>query len=437
MLNQEKSLFGGNGSGENRTRLLLALFVLALVLRTVWLAYAQPTPWSDYEDYRRLGEALVDHQQLGFPEASGRRLPGLPTFLAAMMLVSRSVLWLSFTQVLVSSLAVVVIFELTRRLTGSVRLAAATGFVTAINPTLIMFSPVLASEHLFSLLVLVALLLAIGSTRPTPARAATIGLVLGAAILTRGESMFYVPLIAALLILAAQRPKDRVLLPLAFVMLCGLVVAPWYVRNLRVFGPGAGLSTNSGLIFYYAHNDGPYGRPNRRGTPLEGLGDVEAQRRGFELGMAYLREDPTRLVGDVVRGTQRLYSPTDYAVEANLRSPRSRGDEEWPERELAGRQLFTGAVKGFYVLSLAALPLALLAFRSYSLPVWLVVAGVPFLNWVCYAVVFMAGARYRFLAEIVFGAVMGAVVVTLWDRLRPRQTASGKRSPAVALPLDR
>jgi 4-amino-4-deoxy-L-arabinose transferase-like glycosyltransferase len=418
-----------------RSTILLSLFALALVLRILWLAYAQPQPWSDYEDYRSMAASLLDHQQLGYPEPSARRLPGLPAFLALMMLFSRSLTWLSLSQVLVSSAIVVAVAELTRRLTGGdVRLMAAAGLATAINPSLIAYAPVLASEHLFALLTLCALLMAVGSERPTPGRAALTGVLAGAAVLTRGESLFYVPLLALLLLLPAQPRMRRATLLAAFAAVCAVIVAPWYVRNLRVLGPGAGLSTNSGLIFYYAHNEEKYGRPNRRGTPLEGLSDVEAQRRGFELGMAYLREDPTRLLRDVATGTRRLFWPNDYAVDANVRSTKTTGEDEWPERELAGRAVFTQAVRAFYMLTIVLAPLAVLAFRAYPLKTWLVAIGVPVLNWVCYAVIFMAAARYRYITDIVLSALAGAVVVSLWQRWQAVRRSAVKGRPAP-LPL--
>jgi hypothetical protein len=401
-------------------RVMVALFLLAFALRAIWLVYAHPTPWSDFEDYREIGAALLDHHQFGFPEPAARRLPGLPALLAVMMLVSRSVTWLSLSQVVLSSALVVVVFQVARSLTnGDIRLAAAAGFATAINPTLITFSPVLASEHLFTLLIFLALMVALGSDRRSFQRALLVGLLAGAATLTRGESLFHLPLLAILMAMSGRGLRDRVVLAAVTVVVCLVFIAPWYWRNLRVLGPGAGLSTNSGLIFYYAHNAEKYGRANRRGTPLEGMSDVAAQRRGFELGLAYLRTKPTRIFSDIARGTRRLYWPNDYPVDANVRFGPRNEEDDWPQRELPGRSLFSHTVELFYMLSVFVAPLVVLAARSYPARTWLVVVGIPLMNWVCYAVVFMAGARYRFISDVVFGAVAGAVVAGLWERFRP------------------
>ena len=60
------------------------------------------------------------------------------------MLVSRSVIWLSFTNVPLSTLLIALIYAVTRRLTGSRQIAMIAGFIAAIYPIFVLFSPILA-----------------------------------------------------------------------------------------------------------------------------------------------------------------------------------------------------------------------------------------------------------------------------------------------------
>ena len=81
-------------------RLIWLILLLGFALRLAWLLFARPVPVSDFEGYRQLAINLLDRHFFGFSTPKAYRLPGNPAFLALAMLVSRSVIWLSFANVL-------------------------------------------------------------------------------------------------------------------------------------------------------------------------------------------------------------------------------------------------------------------------------------------------------------------------------------------------
>ena len=139
----------------------------------------------------------------------------------------------------------------------SVALLAAA--ICAVHPDFVFFAPVLATEPMFLLLLILAGILTLRLRTVDPARqplhATIAGLFYGAAILTRVDALFFLPALAALIGRSALRRGV-----IAGLMVgTAIVVTPWYVRNRVVIGPGAGLSTTGGVNFYYAHNDRAYG----------------------------------------------------------------------------------------------------------------------------------------------------------------------------------
>jgi hypothetical protein len=73
-----------------------------------------------------------------------------------------------------------------------------------------------------------------------------------------------------------------------------IVVSPWVVRNCLVFdGAFCGVSTNGGSVFYRANNPSASGTYMREpGTVLEGLPEVDKDRRGYELGRQWIAAHP-------------------------------------------------------------------------------------------------------------------------------------------------
>jgi 4-amino-4-deoxy-L-arabinose transferase-like glycosyltransferase len=81
--------------------------------------------------------------------------------------------------------------------------------------------------------------LAAASARPSVRAAALSGALFGLAALVRSAPVYFVPMAAALLVVAHGR---RALAPAAaLVGALALVVAPWWVRNARIYGAPIGL----------------------------------------------------------------------------------------------------------------------------------------------------------------------------------------------------
>ena len=398
-------------------RSILYVTLVWLALRLAWWWYAHPEPVSDFENYRRLAVGLLDHHQLGYPRVSAERVPAYPAFLAAAMVVSRSVAWLSLVNVILSAALVPIVARLARALEIGSGAALGGAAVGALDPTFVLFSPVLGSEHLFVVFLFLAFIVA--SEAETRSRWALAGVLFGAAILTRPDALFYTPVIAAAAWLRSRTPRPTA--PLILLLATALVVSPWYVRNRVVLGPGAGLSTVGGLNFYFAHNDRKYGWSAVGDTPLAGLDEVGIQTRGYALGLEYLKHaGMARIIGDIRRGTEDLYSPSAWAFALfwSTRQAGSTPDINTPNALYDHHVL--QRLADLYRVVLWGAGLSLIFFWRYPPRAWLVLYGGVAMSWIGFCVVFWADPRYRYVSEVIFCMLTALAVHAMVTLARPR-----------------
>jgi 4-amino-4-deoxy-L-arabinose transferase-like glycosyltransferase len=405
-------------SADNRAFLFILLG--AFVLRVAWLLVARPTPVSDWHAYRQLAADLIDHRQFGYPERTSFYLPMHPFHLAIWSLFSRSAVWLSLSSVMLSTLSVGLIYAIGLRIYAKRRAALIASALFAVLPVFVFFSPVLSTEHLFIVLMLAAMLSLVRLAPHSTALAVFVGVFAGLAILTRGEGVFYVPALVLFLWVGSAISSNRDRLRMTLLIGLGVIVitGPWYVRNSLIASPDTGLSAGAGINFYFAHNDsGLYGW-YPEGSPLEGLNTEEANRLGWELGFAYLREDPSHLVRDVGYGTVQLLGTPEYALAWSTRGLEPGGDPLDPTF------FYTTNVRFRWLLDFGlAIPVllilgaaALFAYRTWSRQlIWLIVPLIAS-SWLLRTVIYWAKPRYGyfinvmlvFVAALAISAIIGS-----------------------------
>ncbi|MFZ2095392.1 MAG: hypothetical protein WAV05_02025 [Anaerolineales bacterium] len=413
---------------------LIHILILALLLRVAWLIYAQPIPISDFGEYRLLASNLIMYHQFGYPIPTAYRLPGYPIFLALFLLVNNSNLWLGFINVLLSLLIVYFVYILASILTENIKIGLIASFLAAIYPIYIFFSPILASEHLFTVLLYGGLILILS---PVDGRKIYItrffaGGLLGAAMITRGEVIYYIPIIALLAILPSKkksgeevktRNSHRIISLFLLMIAWGIIILPWYIRNQKVIGPGSGIGTSGGIMFYYGHHN-----ENQVWEDLladENLGNGEATRsaNAFQKGLSYIYQTPISIqLRDKVIEALRLYAPNDYPVFWSVALPRA-DDGTRQEKPLPGIEIFSMlAISGYLILGTLAF-LALFFIKNYPPRFWITILGFALMNLLGYAVLFAATSRYRYTIEGFLCILAGSILWQFYRFLLQRRAA--------------
>lgn len=395
-----------------RYRALIVIVGVAFVLRVGWMLHASPQPVSDYRVYQLLAENLLDEQRFGLTEPTALQLPGHPWLLAGLMLVSRTVGWLSLWMVVLSTAACAMVYLLGRRLTGREDVSLVAAAICATSPTLIVYAPVLGAEHLFVLLMLGAILAALSPGVGRPLGWALVGALTGLAVLTRGEAVFYVPVLLG--VVWIRSPDLRARVRAGGILLAGVavVISPWMVRNSVVVEPGVYLSTVGGMNFYFGHNPDHYGWT--RDTPWPVEDDLAANRLGWELGLEYVRERPLSLLESVRDGTFGLFGSPDYAY---IWATQEAGEDpvlEFSPRYVPFENVISRAMQAAAAVHLALAGASFLAWRSWTLRLRVVAGGLLLCNWLGHAVLFFGHPRFRYTIDVVLTVLVALTAVTLW-----------------------
>jgi 4-amino-4-deoxy-L-arabinose transferase-like glycosyltransferase len=413
--------------------LLLAVLVVAIALR-VWSA-ARGYDFrngSDADLYQRLAAHLHDAGTFGLPSSQSPYdfAPGVPYVAAAVYALAGHVTPLTARIVIavLSSLVVVVVFLLGRRLAGPwAGLVGAA--LTAVYPPAIFYAGLLMGEPLAMVTVAAAMLafLWAADDSRSPWAWALPGALFGLTAFLRPEYLFLTALFAllALLVVARRRGVVRGLAAGALLVVAfAVVVAPWTIHVSDEAGRLTPVSTGGGKALFI-------------GTYLPGGGLHEGVKRslyhrfrgGGTLSPEQLRATPmTPLLDEVAKRYPDL--PRDSALQRIGRrnlvrwatgEPRAfaemlqgkvrhmwRGSGE-PSDTLAG-----GAFH-YLVLALGLAGLVLLALRRRweALPFALLIAGISVLGGLL-----LAGTRRNVPVMPLLLALAGVALLAAVRRVR-------------------
>jgi 4-amino-4-deoxy-L-arabinose transferase-like glycosyltransferase len=243
-------------------RWILGCVLLGLALRVAFaLLYWVNQPLThDEREYLALARSVARGEGFHYPPdepspGTGQqfgRAPGYPAFLAAIIIpapVNHAPRRIKLAQALIGAAGIWLIAAIAGRAAGP-RAAVAAAAIAAVYPPLVWMPSYVLSETLFSALALAAAL-ALSHLPPRPApRAPRASLIAGAiltgiAILTRPAMLFFLPF-AALWLWRKRSLTDAVL----FVVLAAVCVAPWTIRNHRVYGRWIAVASEGGVTFW-------------------------------------------------------------------------------------------------------------------------------------------------------------------------------------------
>lgn len=299
----------------------LVLFLLAFAVRLVLWLVATAGPgrviWvPDSLEYDRLGRALALHgvfSQAVTPPFTPdvQRLPLFPLQVALGYLLAggRPAVGIGLAtlgNVLLGALTVVIVARLAETLGGR-RAGVIAGIVLALDLTAIVYSVMLLSEALFTVLLAGALLaLARYCHRPAPALALLTGTSLGLAALARPIGLPLLPALAPVFLLARGRARWR--LASRDLALCGLVflalLTPWNLRTRAAGGDAVGAAQVAINAYFHRGALIEAARTGRDPEVVRAEMKAAFQREAAACGWSeadqirVMRERATRLIAD-------------------------------------------------------------------------------------------------------------------------------------------
>jgi len=378
-----------------------ACLAAAFLVRLVWILLVDPKPLSDFDWYFTKGIDISlgrGYQEHGLPTAYWP--VGYPAFLGAIFaLFGRSVLVAKIANVLLYAGVLALSYWLTRRLFRSERTARLTLLLLAFYPNHIAYTSLVASEILFTFLMLLGIALLLVADRRFPV-AVLAGVVFGLACLARPQ-LLLAPFVTIVLLpraepLAASLGRTALSLATVYSVLF-LVLVPWTVRNYEAFGHPVLVSTNAGVNLLIGNGpwvDGTYTFGPELERIRDGGTEYERDRRALRHAIAYIREHPLTTLGSWPRKFWSLYRNDVEGARWCFDGIEATG--KVVPRGLAFAALATS--QAYYVFLVAACAATLLA----SLGTVRASGGVPLLGlgiiayFTLLGLVFYGGSRYHF-----------------------------------------
>jgi len=276
----------------------------ALAVRLGYIVFSfglAAVPDPDSTDYLNYAKNLV--AGLGYTE--GRwlafRAPGYPAFIAAVYAVfGQSIPILKLAQTIVSALVPVLVYLIGLRVAAG-RTAAAAGAFACVYFGLVYEPAHILSEATFTCLFALSLFLLL-EIQKHKAYSAACGAALALTALTRPVGLLLAPF--ALLWLFIKFPaKEAVKTGSLLVLVFTAGMAPWWVRNYRVFGTFVPVCVETGYVLQGTRV------PERLQCTNDDLPEIERDRKSLKDGITYLKSQDARtlLKGSVVNLSQFLY----------------------------------------------------------------------------------------------------------------------------------
>lgn len=395
------------GAVAARQRLPVAVLLaalLALLLRGLGAGWLQTAPVSDFASYHAFATVLATEHRPAFELIYTQEL-GYPLVLGLAYLLATPSLAAGMALNLVCSAATVVLGACFARRLGGGRVASHAAVILALCPASILFSSVLASEHLYTALLWGGLFLALkGMVDANPLLAGAGGLVLGVSNAVRPTSIIALAVCVILGAVFVARRRGAVLA----VLVLGFVASVGAYSSWRVLSGDRPGRSALGVSVLFGTNRASRGMWNLQDSELfgrwaEAHGFEQAQKEAIRTGLGRIAEAGLGNALFAGKKTASMWGDGQFGTYWAMPEKADEGPL-WKR----ARSVFRGLEQVFHVvLLLGALAGAVRALRT-GMTAWsAAAAGVLLASGVMHAVL-ESQARYQvpwMVAVVLFAAV--------------------------------
>jgi hypothetical protein len=270
-----------------------------VALRFAWVALFPAAPMSDGATYLMLAKALASGEPYEMEGTRAYWPPGYPIWLAAWLAVfGDERLAVTGSNLVLFALGLAGVRRAADMLAGP-QGAVVAGALFAVWPNHVAFAGCPEKEQLLvALLPWIVVMLARAVATPSRARHwIGAGALAGVGALVQ-PSLLLLPVLVSAFAAVAVRPARRAALgALLFTAAMASLIAPWTVRNHQALDAFVPVTSNGGGNFYRANNPLATGGYVAKGeVDLSDLPEVEADRRGRQLALQWIRANPAEFL---------------------------------------------------------------------------------------------------------------------------------------------
>lgn len=278
----------------NSDRSTLWIVLISIGLRLIWAVAVPVVPDSDPAVYDFFARKLADGGSYAW--ADGTLTAYWPVGTSLIYSIAYRLFGQHYVSVIVLNLLVSVLLiwatmQLAHQWFGR-RVAILTGLLLAIWPAQIQFTTVLASELIFTALVMLAIAVWQNETLPLWPRVIVVGPTIALASYVRPTALLIPVLLLIFRWINTQAFFKTLVATLLVFVLMGGLFAPWVIRNMQVFGEPVLISTNGGVNFWMGNNPASDGGYMPIPDDFENLPEVERNDRLKSLAIEHIKQDP-------------------------------------------------------------------------------------------------------------------------------------------------
>lgn len=402
----------------------LALFVVALALRVAWVLIVQRNGlgFNDALMYHGTAENILSGRGWELPFTPGPTAQWPPgytlTLVGTYQVFGVSEQAAELVNAVLGALTVVVLMLAVERIVNRTT-ALVAGAILAVLPGPILWTEVLVSETLFTLVVVV-MLLALSYARDDWRWAVVFGLVIGTGAMVRGEAITW--LLFPVVLFWGQIPRLAIARRLGLVVLAAAVVmAPWTIRNYAEFGEIMPVGANAGRTLWSGHHpDATGAQTYPTAADFERLGldadstEIEISDAFRDDGIDFLLDNPVRELELIPLKIIHLNRGDSYVFDW-INAHR----EEPAVSDIDVERVGTIADAGYFaLLALTLLGAVMLGGSFWRKPACKCIAAGFLTLLFLYGFVYYGNYRYRLPYEPLMVVVAATLLVRMWHGVR-------------------
>jgi len=309
----------GNWQGRIKLRHIL---LLGFLLRAAWALLVDVSPMSDGFVYDQLAQRIADGHGYSWPtgQLTAYWPVGTSAFYAIIYTMFGHNLGIAAAvNVLLGTLLIAATYALVKtQFDRCIALAAAA--IVAVWPNWIAFTTIISSELPSTLAFTAALAVAFSERGSGWIRAALSSVLLVLASYFRANLLPFLLLVPALGAIQQRSVKHLIVHGLLAAMIGAALIAPWALRNERVFGERVTISTNFGVNLWIGNNpqaDGGYMGPPPINADPAPANEVAEDKLYREHAINFIRENPGRYLQLSLARVVQTFDRETYGVAWN------------------------------------------------------------------------------------------------------------------------
>jgi 4-amino-4-deoxy-L-arabinose transferase-like glycosyltransferase len=411
-----------------------AILAAAFVLRLAWALHVDVDPrtfWRwDMSTYDYTASAMAAGKGMidlwGGPSAHWP--PGYPAALAPIYRLTNDSLLSARLFNVVMGVATVFLVYLLGKKTFDRRVGLLGAGVLAVFPGQVFATSLIMTEPLFTFLFMLILTVAayalLGQQELTGrralAKALIVGLLIGVAVLVRGEAVVLLVLIPALLLFGGRQFARRALAQSSLIVLgAAVVILPWTARNVAKMHAPIIISTSAAEALWVGHHEGANGRiadfaavaDEYKGMPNPDY-EVKVNNKALKEALQFIKGHPATEVTLVPKRFVALYAGDGSSI-AWMDNP--------PTLSANGMK-WLGRLSDWYYWAIGAM-------AALGIPLWLslrderkLLLAATVAGWTAlFCIVFFGDERFHFAIMPIFALWAAVSMMFAWDWLRRKR----------------